>query len=227
MRRTTRITIAGLVAVMGVACATDDPHRKAKTGAAIGAVSGAVIGHQVHGKNGRYVGAAVGALTGAAVGNYMDKQQRSLEQKLATELGDNEIRVTRVDDETLKLELSSEASFDVNSASIKNNFQDSLKKLGTVIGEYNQTAVHIIGYTDSTGSDSYNLQLSQKRAHAVQRYLNAQSVDRRRMRTAGRGEAQPIADNATSAGRSQNRRVEIYLKPFVEGREDEAFLTPA
>ena len=227
MRRTTRIAVAGLVAVMGVACATDDPHRKAKTGAAIGAVSGAVIGHQIHSKNGRYFGAAVGALTGAAVGNYMDKQQRSMEQKLAAERSDNEIRVTRIDDETLKLELSSEASFDVNSASVKSSFQNSLNKVGTVIAEYDQTAVHIIGYTDSTGSENYNLQLSQKRAQAVQQYLNGQSVDRRRMRTAGRGETQPVADNSTAAGRSQNRRVEIYLKPFVEGRENEAYRTPS
>ena len=227
MRRTTRIAVAGLVAVMGVACATDDPHRKAKTGAAIGAVSGAVIGHQIHSKNGRYFGAAVGALTGAAVGNYMDKQQRSMEQKLAAERSDNEIRVTRIDDETLKLELSSEASFDVNSASVKSSFQNSLNKVGTVIAEYDQTAVHIIGYTDSTGSENYNLQLSQKRARAVQQYLNGQSVDRRRMRTAGRGETQPVADNSTASGRSQNRRVEIYLKPFVEGRENEAYRTPS
>ncbi len=226
MSRTTRIVLVGFVAAMGVACATDDPHRKAKTGAAIGAVAGAVVGHQAHSENGRFVGAAVGALTGAAVGNYMDKQQRSMEQKLANERNNNEIRVTRIDDETLKLELSSEASFDVNSSSIKSGFQNSLNKVSSVIANYDKTAVHIIGHTDSTGSDRYNLQLSQKRAQAVHQYLNSQSVDRQRMRTAGRGENRPIADNSTAAGRNQNRRVEIYLKPFVEGRENEAYRTP-
>lgn len=227
MKRTNRIVSVGFIAVLSAACATDDPHRKAKTGAAIGAVAGAVLGHQAHSENGRFVGAAVGALTGAAVGNYMDKQQQRMEQQLAAELGNNDIRVTRIDDETLKLDLSSEASFDVNSASIKSSFQNSLNKIGTVISEYDQTAVHIVGHTDSTGSEQYNMQLSQRRAQAVHGYLNAQSVDRQRMRTAGRGESQPIADNATSAGRSQNRRVEIYLKPFVQGRENEAFRPPS
>ena len=135
--------------------------------------------------------------------------------------------MTRIDDETLKLELSSEATFDINSSSIKSSFQRSLDKVGSVIAEYDQTAVHIIGHTDSTGSESYNLQLSKKRAISVYDYLEGQSVDQQRVRTAGRGESQPIADNATTTGRSQNRRVEIYLKPIVEGRERQAFRTPA
>ncbi len=75
---------ATLMLVTG--CATDDPNRRAKAGAALGVVAGGVIGHQINDKNGRYAGAVVGALTGAAVGNYMDKQQRQLEQSLAEEL---------------------------------------------------------------------------------------------------------------------------------------------
>ena len=71
------------------------------------------------------------------------------------------------------------------------------------------------------------MQLSKKRAISVYGYLEGQSVDQQRVRTAGRGESQPIADNATTTGRSQNRRVEIYLKPIVEGRERQAFRTPS
>ena len=227
MRITNRIVSLGLVAFIAAGCATDDPNRRAKSGAAIGAIAGAVVGHQAHSKNGRYVGAAVGALTGAAVGNYMDKQQRKMEQSLAAERRNNEISLTRIDEETLKVELSSEASFDVNSSAIKSSFQNSLRKVANVIAEYDQTAVHVIGHTDSTGSNSYNQQLSERRATSVGRYLGGQSVDTRRLRTAGRGENQPIADNSTPAGRSENRRVEIYLKPFVEGREDRAFIPPA
>ena len=58
-------------------------------------------------------------------------------------------------------------------------------------------------------------------------YLGTQAVNYNRMRTLGRGEKLPIADNSTSAGRSANRRVEIYLKPFVKGRERRAFITPS
>ena len=209
-----------------VACATDDPNRRTKTGAAIGAVAGAVIGNQSSSKNGKFVGAAVGALTGAAVGQYMDRQQRKMEEQLAREQRDREITLTRVDEETLKLDVSSEISFDVNSANIKGGFESSLSKVAGVIGEYDRTAVHVIGHTDSTGSESYNQRLSERRAQSVASFLGGQGVRQQRLRAGGRGEVQPAADNATKAGRSRNRRVEIYLKSVVEGREQEAFLPP-
>jgi len=221
-----KTTIIATAAFITVGCATDDPNRRAKAGAAIGAIAGGVLGNQSSSKNGKYVGAAVGALTGAAVGNYMDKQQRKMEAQLAQETANNEISVTRIDEETLKVNVSSEVSFDVNQASIKSNFRDSLSKVAGVISEYDKTAIHVIGHTDSSGSESYNQQLSEKRAGSVARYLSQNGVVRDRMRMAGRGELRPVADNGSSAGRSQNRRVEIYLKPIVEGRENDAFRSP-
>lgn len=221
-----KTTVIATAALVAVGCATDDPNRRAKAGAAIGALAGGVLGNQTSSKNGKYVGAAVGALTGAAVGNYMDKQQRRMEQRLAQEQANQEITVTRIDEETLKVNVSSEVSFDVNQASIKSNFRDSLNKVADVVAEYDKTAIHVIGHTDSTGSQSYNQQLSEKRAGSVARYLSQNGVQRDRMRMAGRGEELPVANNSSSAGRSQNRRVEIYLKPIVEGRENDAFRSP-
>jgi len=221
-----KITAIAAAAIILTGCATDDPNRRTKAGAAIGAVAGAVLGHQVHGKNGRYAGAAVGALTGAAVGNYMDKQQRRLEAQLAAERRNNDIRLVRIDEETLKLEVNSEATFDVNSAMIKPGFRNSLAKVSSVIAEYKQTAVHVIGHTDSDGSASYNQQLSERRAGSVSTYLTAGGVVRERVRMGGRGENSPVADNSTSDGRRQNRRVEIYLKSIVQGRENDAFRPP-
>ncbi len=222
------LKIAALAASMTLAtgCAANDPNKRAKIGAAIGGLSGAVIGHQINDKNGRYAGAAVGALAGAVVGNYMDKQQRQLEQELAVERENNDIRLVRIDEETLKLELDAESTFDVNSSSVKPRFKNSLEKVSGVISEYGQTAVHVIGHTDSTGSASYNQKLSETRANSVGMFLSSGGVDRNRMRLGGRGESMPVGDNSTSAGRTQNRRVEIYLKPFVEGRENEAFRSP-
>ena len=213
--------------LIGAGCAADDPHRRAKTGAAVGAVAGAVAGHQIHDRNGRYFGAAVGALTGAAVGNYMDRQQRALERGLAAELGSRQVRVSRVDEETLKVDVSSEASFDVNSAGIRTDFRRSLDRLASVVDEFESTAVHVHGHTDSTGTESYNAKLSEERADAVARHLMRGGVARDRLRETGFGESRPVADNATSAGRSRNRRVEIYLKSVVEGREADAFRSPA
>lgn len=221
-----KTTIIATAALVTVGCATDDPNRKAKTGAAIGAIAGGILGNQTSSKNGKFVGAAVGALTGAAVGNYMDKQQQKLDQQLASEQANSEISITRIDEETLKVDVSSEVSFDVNQASIKSSFRDSLTKVANVISEYEKTAIHVIGHTDSTGSGSYNQQLSEKRAGSVGRYLSQNGVQRDRMRLAGKGEDMPVANNSSSAGRSENRRVEIYLKPIVEGRENDAFRSP-
>lgn len=224
--KTVKIAAIALATSLVIGCAADDPHKRAKTGAVIGGLAGAVIGHNTDSKNGKAVGAAVGALTGAAVGNYMDKQHAKLQQQLRAEQASNAIRITRVDEETLKLELSSEVSFAVNSAQVKSSFRNSLDKVSDVVSEYNQTAVHIIGHTDSTGSESYNQQLSEKRASSVSRYLARNGVVRTRLRMSGRGENQPIASNNTSNGRSTNRRVEVFLKTIVEGRENDAFRPP-
>lgn len=224
----TRLTLTCIVlsTTLITSCATNDPNRRAKTGAAIGAVVGAVAGNQSSSRNGKYVGALVGALSGAAIGNYMDKQQRQLERELAQERRNNKIAITRIDDETLRLDVRSEASFDVNSASLRKDFRDSLGTMAEIIGEYDQTAVHVIGHTDSTGTQSYNQQLSEKRATSVSRYLSRSGVERQRMRYSGMGENKPIDSNATSSGRSKNRRVEIYLKTIVKDRENEAFRAP-
>jgi len=193
-----------LCVMFATGCASNDPNRRAKTGAGIGAVVGGVLGNQSDSRNGKYVGAFVGALTGAAIGNYMDTQQRQL-----------------------RIDIRSEASFDINSASIQSGFQNSLKTVAEAIGEYDQTAVHIIGHTDSTGTESYNQRLSELRATSVTRFLSRNGVKRSRMLFSGRGETQPIASNENSSGRSKNRRVEIYLKTIVKEREDEAFIPPA
>jgi outer membrane protein OmpA-like peptidoglycan-associated protein len=71
----------------------------------------------------------------------------------------------------------------------------------------------IVGHTDSVGSDAYNMRLSQRRAESVATYLVQQGVPRQNIKTDWRGKREPIASNATAAGRAQNRRVEITLTP--------------
>lgn len=219
------ILIAGSIALAG--CTQEgDPNLRAKTGAAIGAVAGAVLGHQMDDKAGKWVGAAVGALAGGAVGNYMDKQQTDFERSLADERNANQLEIERLKDDTLKLTVDSEISFDFNRAEVKSAFRSSLDKLADVLVKYNRTVVHVVGHTDSVGSDSYNEQLSQRRAQAVGDYLVSRGVPRDRLRTEGRGEREPRATNATEAGRQLNRRVEIFVKPVVEGQEQRAYDSP-
>ena len=225
LRNLAGITLAcSVVAITG--CATGDSLSRGQAGAAIGAVAGAVLGHQVDGDKGRYAGALVGALAGNAVGRYMDEQQQALEEQLRQEQAADEIQISRLPDNSLKLNVNSEVSFDFDSAMIRSDFRNSLNKVAGVLADYPSTAVHIIGHTDDVGSEQYNNQLSVRRASSVQGYLSTQGVSANRTRTKGYGELMPIADNASAAGRQRNRRVEIYLKPIVEGRERAAYRSP-
>lgn len=218
-----------LLSVFMTGCAEDDPYRKTKIGAAIGAIVGAGAGAAIDKNNrarGAAIGGAVGILTGGGVGLYMDKQKKAIEEKLAKELKNHDVELKKLPDNTIEVDLKSEASFTSGSSEVKTSFSEALAKLGGVINEYDSTAVHVIGHTDDQGSTSFNRQLSQARATAVAAKLMNTGVHERRVMTEGRGESQPKASNATADGRSQNRRVEIYLKPVVEGQEQAAFVPP-
>jgi len=223
----TRILISTIVAfTLLTGCATDDPNRRAKTGAAIGAIAGAVLGHQLDDDSGKFVGAAVGAIAGGVVGNYMDQQEQDFEQALAEEQQQHAIEIERMRDDTLKLSLDSEVSFDFDRADIKPPFRPSLDKLSGVLQKYDRTVVHVVGHTDSIGSEQYNQRLSQQRAESVGNYLIASGVPANRLRTEGRGESEPRDSNSTEAGRQLNRRVEIYVKPIIDGQESQAYEPP-
>lgn len=214
------------VAALG-GCATGDPYGRTKAGAGVGAAAGAAIGYGIDGgAGGALVGAAVGALAGGLVGNYMDNQQREFEQALAGEKAQHALDIERMKDDTLKLSVNSEVSFDYNRADIKPAFYPTLDKLGQVLRKYDRTVVHVVGHTDSRGSETYNLALSERRAQSVGSYLLGQGVPSNRLRTEGRGEAEPRDTNATEAGRQLNRRVELFVKPIVKGQEQRAYDPP-
>jgi outer membrane protein OmpA-like peptidoglycan-associated protein len=222
----TKAVLAAAVAVALAGCAADDPNKRAKTGAAIGAIAGAVLGHQLDDDSGRYVGAAVGALAGAGVGHYMDNQEKEFDAALAEEQRQNAIEIERLQDETLKIDIASEVSFDFGSAGIKPAFRPTLDKVGGVLQRYDRSIVHVVGHTDSVGSEAYNQRLSEQRAQSVVDYLVSTGVARERLRAEGRGETEPRDSNASEAGRQLNRRVELFVKPIVEGQEQRAYEPP-
>lgn len=82
------------------------------------------------------------------------------------------------------------------------------------------TDVEIYGHTDSTGSDAINNPLSVRRAESVYNYLNSKGVSGLRMSYEGFGSSQPIADNSTAAGRTENRRVEVIILPNAKMIKD-------
>ncbi|MGI9336369.1 MAG: OmpA family protein [Gammaproteobacteria bacterium] len=218
--------IAAVIVALGLGACANDPYQRTKIGAAAGAVAGAVIGHQLDDDAGRYVGGAIGALAGAGVGYYMDEQEQAFERELAEEQRRNELEVERLRDDTLKLSLDSEVSFDFGSAALKPAFTPTLDKLVTLLGKYDRTVVHVVGHTDSVGSVASNLTLSKRRADAVGNHLLRNGIASQRVRTEGRGESEPRDSNSTEAGRQLNRRVEIYVKPIVQGQEEKAYEAP-
>ncbi len=223
-----KLFLSSLISIALAGCAVNDPNQKAKTGAAIGAVAGAVVGNVIDdgGAGGTLVGAAVGAAAGAGIGHYMDNQQHEMEQALAQERAQHDIEIKRLKDESLKIDISSEVSFDFGSAALKPAFMPTLQRLAEILKRYPRTIIHVVGHTDSIGSEAYNLALSRRRAQSVVDYFVSQGISPSRLIVVGRGESEPRASNETEAGRQLNRRVEIYVKPIIEGKESEAYQTP-
>lgn len=220
-----KLAFIALCALSVTACA-GDPNRRAKIGAATGAVVGAAVGNHMDKGKGKYVGAVVGAIAGGAVGNYMDKQEEQLQKDLAQEAARNELSIVRMSDDTLRVGIASDVSFDVNSAEIKFNARQTYDKIATVLKDYDKTIIHVVGHTDSDGTDQHNQGLSERRAGAVANLLSNNGVPSARVRTEGRGEREPIASNTTAEGKRKNRRVDIVIKTVVEGREQDAERSP-
>ena len=107
-------------------------------------------------------------------------------------------------------------TFDHNQSNVKPQFYGVLDRVASTLAEYNQTVINVAGFTDSTGSDTYNQGLSERRASSVAGYLSNKGVSSQRMVIVGHGENMPIASNDTEAGRAQNRRVELTLIPVQQ-----------
>ena len=101
--------------------------------------------------------------------------------------------------------------FDLNKADLKSSGEQTIGRLAQFMREYEDRRVRVEGYTDSTGEESYNQTLSERRAQSVQNALVSQGIERSRVETRGYGEQYPVASNDNSAGRQQNRRVEIVI----------------
>ncbi|MDX1605708.1 MAG: OmpA family protein [Candidatus Competibacterales bacterium] len=202
-----------LIAALAVtACAPNDPYMRTKTGAAIGAIAGGILGHQLDDDAGRYVGAAAGAALGGGIGYAMDRQAQQLQQ-LSMQNQQLQMEVQRMQDGSIRVNMPSEVLFDFDSAALKPQFMPTLNEIARILNQDPRSTVTVVGHTDSTGSDSYNMNLSQRRAQSVANYLSSHGVSPNRLYAQGMGESQPRASNDTPQGRAQNRRVELFIRP--------------
>ncbi|WP_068314004.1 OmpA family protein [Polycladidibacter hongkongensis] len=208
------LTLVGLAA-----CQTTNPYTgqskvsNTAAGAGLGAAAGAVIGAIAGGDSARVegalVGAAAGGLIGGGIGNYMDQQETALRQQLQA----SGVSVTRVGNQ-IKLNMPNDVTFATNQTALSPRAMQVLTSVAVVAKEYTQTRLNVYGHTDNVGSAQYNMQLSQQRAQIVGSYLINQGIPAQRIAAFGYGLSQPIASNASEAGRAQNRRVEVVLSPL-------------
>jgi outer membrane protein OmpA-like peptidoglycan-associated protein len=216
MLKMRHFSFLALVALLLWGCA--QPQTKSQQGAvygtAIGGAVGAGLGQVIGGNTkstlvGAGIGAALGGVAGYSIGQYMDQQEAALQQQFAASDAANIQRNADI----LAVTFKSDVLFDINSATLKPGAYQEINRVAQVLLQYPQTNIQIAGHTDSTGSEVYNQELSERRATSVLNALINQGVAPARMRTIGFGESQPIADNATEAGRQLNRRVVITIAP--------------
>ncbi|WP_298532497.1 OmpA family protein [uncultured Algibacter sp.] len=183
-------------------------------GAAGGALLGAIIGNNIGGGNaalGAVIGGVIGGGAGVLIGDKMDKQAQQIEEEVPG------AQVERVDQGiVVTFEDGSGVYFATNKYNINDPSQTTLLKLVSIFKENADTKILVVGHTDSSGDASYNMTLSKNRANSVSSFLKQNGINSSRLITKWYGEEQPIANNATEAGRSKNRRVNIVILPNDE-----------
>ena len=212
MKKLLASTLTVLLFATTVFAQAVDDHAKAKKGAIIGGIAGAIAGGVISnnrnghsGKRGAIVGGIAGTAAGAIVGAMMDKQERQLRQIPGVD-------VSRTADNELKVTVKNDVLFDYNSAGLRSASRTSLREMANVFEQYPNTTIAVEGFTDSTGSASYNERLSERRASSVASYIESLGVNGSRVDTIGYGESRPRATNNTASGRQLNRRVEIHVR---------------
>lgn len=197
----------GLLTLLAVSgCAS---MSRKETGAVIGAAAGATAGGLIGRANGStakgaILGAAVGGTVGAVIGHQMDQQAKELAQNIPG------ATVERVG-EGIQVTFSSGLLFEFDSDRVLGESAKNLKTLAKSLDKYPGSNLLVVGHTDSLGTSAYNQDLSIRRARATAAYLTSQGVLLERIKSDGKGESEPIADNNTEAGQARNRRVEVAI----------------
>tara|TARA_A100001391_G_scaffold101953_4_gene67853 strand:+ start:33375 stop:34055 length:681 start_codon:yes stop_codon:yes gene_type:complete len=206
------------------ACVTDpNTGQRHVSRTAIGGVGGAGLGYLlgglIGGKTARIVGAGIGAAAGGYVGYRMDEQIKELEEATAG----SGVDVSQTPNGDGILVNLPDVTFAVNSADISPSMRRTLDGVAQSMVDYPNSLIDVMGHTDSTGSEQYNLELSRRRAESVTNYLVSRGVSRARIESIGYGEQYPVADNSTEAGRAENRRVEIRITPITQSDVNSAY----
>lgn len=208
-----KIVALCIIALLTSACSIDpytgeDKVSNTAWGGMAGVASGAAIGVLAGGGKGALIGAGSGAILGAGAGYYMDRQEAQLRAKLRN----SGVRIQRQGD-NLKLIMPGNITFASGSAKVTNSFYPILNSVAVILKEFDKSTIDIIGFTDSSGNSTSNQVLSEERANSVTTYIIRSGVSHQRINAKGYGSRYPVASNTSVMGRSQNRRVEISIRP--------------
>ena len=201
-------------AIMLASCGTMSNTAKGGIiGGGSGAAAGAIIGGLIGKGKGAAIGAAIGAGVGTGAGVIIGKK---MDKKAAEAAAIANAQVESVTDanglQAVKVTFDSGILFATNKAELNSSAKASLKEFADVLKNYTDADVAIVGHTDNTGSDAINNPLSLKRAQSVESYLKSCGVTADQITSVdGKGSKEPVADNGTAAGRTQNRRVEVFM----------------
>ena len=143
----------------------------------------------------------------------MDKQEAEMRDALAA----SDAAAVRREGELLAITLKGDVSFDLDSDVVRPGLYNELDRIAQIMIKYPQTSILVEGHTDGTGSETYNQQLSERRATSVKNLLASRGVQDYRINMIGYGKSRPVATNATPEGRQMNRRVEIRINPNSQG----------
>ncbi len=214
MKKPIALLVVGSFALAGCLEPTPEPkngNTRTQNGALIGAGLGALLGATKESGNDRVknaaLGAALGAGVGAIIGNQMDKQAAELRGSMG-----DDVKIVNTGDRLI-VTMPQDILFDTGSAAVRADLRSDLRTLATNLNNYPNTTVDVLGHTDNVGPADYNQNLSSRRASAVASVLMDSGVQPSRVRAFGRGEDDPVATNQTDAGKRQNRRVEIVIRP--------------
>lgn len=215
-KRISTIAAVSLAALLLFSCGK--PLTNTQKGAAIGtgagAATGAIIGKAAgNTAMGAIIGAAVGGTAGVLIGKKMDKQAKEIEKEVPN------AKVER-QGEGIIVTFSSNVLFGFDRSDLTQEAKNTVNDLYTILQKYPDEDVLIIGHTDNVGTDSYNQQLSEKRAGSVAAYLGQLGVTQDRISTKGMGESDPKVPNDTEAHRAENRRVEFVLTANAKMKQE-------
>ena len=198
----------------------DNSYSRTQNGSLIGGLLGAVIGAS-QSKNklkGALIGGAAGAAVGAGAGYLLDQQANEIANALGTGVNNDPLAaldptrsiIVSKGEKYVKVMFRDSMMFAVNSDNLQPSARNKVAKIAQLLRRYPQTTAQVAGFTDSTGSYQYNLELSKRRANAVANVIRSYGATNR-VYTVGCSYNKPLVPNKTPSQKALNRRVEIYL----------------